>query len=175
MLKRIDRKSRPRVREQERAIQSMWAPTKDLELFSSSLFLLDRVNQTCFLLFDFYVFFDTVSNSSSSFVETHDGMSSGSRSRPISSPTMAPYELSRSSIHYQVRHGDNLVMRPTEKLGINLNLELAFFQEGDTQVLWTNDNLNRLRCLHPRRLLQEMILPLNSTKVVLNHGSWQDI
>ena len=40
--------------------------------------------------------------------------------------------------------GDDLIVNPTEELGINLDLELAFFRKGNAQVLWTNDNLNWL-------------------------------
>ena len=70
--------------------------------------------------------------------------------------------------------GNNLVVNPTEKLGINLDLELAFFRKSDAQVLWTNDNLNRLIWLHPP-VDRFKAFAIKLDQVVLNHGSWQDV
>ncbi|CIV70726.1 Uncharacterised protein [Streptococcus pneumoniae] len=70
--------------------------------------------------------------------------------------------------------GDNFIMNSTEELGVDLNLEFAFFRKGNAQVLWTNNDLNRFIWLHPT-INRFKAFAVKFDQVVLNHGTWQDV
>ena len=65
-------------------------------------------------------------------------------------------------------------MNATEKLGINFNLQLAFFWQSNPQVLRPNHHFNRFIWAHPTiHCFKALAVKLN--QIVLNHLTWQNI